>query len=332
MSTTEVSLPRRDDTFKGRAASVEWPTVFIGLTILGLYALVTLAHNRLPTFGVIMALGVIAAWWSSFQHELIHGHPFASDRVNEVIGSFAMTLWIPYRVYKSLHLQHHRGEALTDPFDDPESFYCHEDRWQRANRLRRMVMWVNRTFVGRMIIGPPIAVAGFLGSEMTRLRRHDRTAWRDWSHHAVWITVTGVWAFGVAGVPVWQYVLGTMWVGTSIIQIRSFAEHLYQPDPNARTAFVDGFFPFGVLFLFNNMHHAHHARPSVPWYQLPKLADHLGSRDAAKAGAGYYRGYREVLQLYGVKPFCVPVDPSTPSGAALLATRYATSSGPVTAG
>ena len=340
MSTPASSLPQRDTTFtdratskghgsqtsdatfKGCATSVEWPTVAVGIVILGLYGAVTLTHHRLPALAVIAALGLISGWWSSFQHELIHGHPFALERLNALFGGFAMSLWIPFGTFKTLHLRHHRGAALTDPFEDPESFYYDEDRWRRANGLVRAVMWCNRTFVGRLIIGPPISLAAFFASEAKRLTSGDRGAWSEWSTHAVWVAITAVWAFGVAGVPVWQYVLGTVWVGTSVILIRSFAEHLWRPEPGERTAFVDGFFPFGLLFLFNNMHHAHHARPAVPWYELPRLADQLGSREAAGATAGYYRGYREIIRLYGVKPFSVPVYPPTPDGAALVAARH----------
>ncbi len=329
MSRTTRALPPRDTTFSGRADRVEWPTVAIGVLILGLYVAVTLGHRHLPALAVIVALGVISGWWSSVQHEIIHGHPFPSGRVNDLVGGFAMSLWIPFRVYKSLHLRHHRDALLTDPFEDPESFYCDAERWRRANPLVRSVMWCNRTFVGRMILGPPIALVRFLGSEFARLRRRERSAWTDWSTHLVWVAIALVWAFGIARVPVWEYVLGTVWLGTSVIQIRSFAEHLWQPESSSRTAFVDGFFPFGVLFLFNNMHNTHHARPMVPWYQLPRLADHLGSRTAADLGAGYYKGYREIIKLYGVKPFGVPVHPSTPEGSALVAARYGTPAGTV---
>lgn len=329
MSTTAESLARIDTTFKGRATSTEWPTVAIGVVILGLYVAVTLGHRSLPAIVVVAALGAISGWWSSFQHELVHGHPFPSERANEILGGFAMSLWIPFGVFKSLHLRHHRGAALTDPFDDPESFYYGQDRWRRANPLVRSVMWCNRTFAGRMIVGPPIALAAFFGSETKRLRSGDRVARRDWSRHGVWVAITAGWAFGVAGVPVWQYILGAVWIGTSVILIRSFAEHLWQPDPDARTAFVDGFFPFGLLFLFNNMHHAHHARPTVPWYQIPRLAKQLGSRAAAHSSAGYYRGYRDLIRLYGARPFCVPVHPATPDGAALLSARPRSASGSV---
>jgi fatty acid desaturase len=29
----------------------------------------------------------------------------------------------PFRRFKALHLRHHADERLTDPFDDPESYY-----------------------------------------------------------------------------------------------------------------------------------------------------------------------------------------------------------------
>ena len=34
----------------------------------------------------------------------------------------------PFRRFKALHLRHHADERLTDPFDDPESYY--QALWQ----------------------------------------------------------------------------------------------------------------------------------------------------------------------------------------------------------
>jgi fatty acid desaturase len=333
MSTTAASLPPSEQTtFSGRATSIEWPTVALGGVILGLYLALTLNHRHVPTAILIVLLGVISGWWSSFQHELIHGHPFRSNRANELFGSFAMDLWIPFRVYKGLHLRHHQGASLTDPFDDPESFYRDSTQWNRANRLVRGVWWCNRTFVGRMVIGPPTAFVGFFRNEFRRLLRNESSARREWAVHAPWFAIAAFWAFGIARVPVWQYVVGTVWVGTAVIQIRSFAEHVWRPDNDDRTAFVDGYFPFGLLFLFNNMHNAHHARPSVPWYQLPRLAKHLGSRADAATGAGYYRGYRDVIKRYAFTPFSVPVYPPSDDGVALDAARLPQTTGAVLPG
>jgi fatty acid desaturase len=66
---------------------------------------------------------------------------------------------------------------------------------------------------------------------------------------------------------------------------------------------------FGVLFLFNNLHHTHHARPGVAWYRLPALTEQLGSADVARNGAGFYRGYVEVVRRFAFRPFDTPVNP-----------------------
>lgn len=318
-----IDAAQASATFRGRATSIEWPTAVLGVVIVGCYAGITLEHRDLPVVVFVALLAIVTAWWSSFQHELLHGHPFPNGHVNDAIGSLTLSLWVPYRVYKATHLRHHRDQFLTDPFEDPESFYCDPDRWRRASSPVRALMWVNRTFLGRMVIGPGVAIGRFLSVEVRRIVGREESAWRDWLVHCLSIAVTLAWAFGVAKVPAVPYLLGTMWFGTAVMLVRSFAEHLWRPEGLTRSAFVEGRFPFGLLFLFNNMHHAHHARPTVPWYELPRLADHLGSRDAARDGAGYYRGYREVVARFGLRPFCVPVDPATPEGQAMLAALIA---------
>ena len=38
-----------------------------------------------------------------------------------------LALWIPYESYRISHLMHHRDDRLTDPLDDPESYYWMPD-------------------------------------------------------------------------------------------------------------------------------------------------------------------------------------------------------------
>ena len=54
----------------------------------------------------LAALGAwIIAWQLNLQHETIHGHPTRSRRVNEAIGSWPLSLWLPYSIYRSTHLR-----------------------------------------------------------------------------------------------------------------------------------------------------------------------------------------------------------------------------------
>jgi fatty acid desaturase len=312
-TATEADRLLLDSRFVGRSTGVEWPTVGLGMVIVSAYVATTWFHYRLPATVTVVALAVVTAWWSSFQHELIHGHPFVSQRINDAIGVAPLLLWLPYGAYKSSHLRHHRDPMLTDPHEDPESFYVDPQRWEQSGPIARMLLWCNRTFAWRLIVSPLCATARFTKEQMLLLLQNDRQARKTWVVHLPALLVVCVYIFGVAQVPVWLYLLG-VWGGTSLMRVRSFAEHMWTPDGRPRTAFVDGIFPFGVLFLFNNYHSAHHARPSVPWYQCRALARELDSRTVAKNGAGYYKGYREVFRLYFFRPFDVPVHPQTETG------------------
>ena len=65
-----------------------------------------------------------------------------------------------------------------------------------------------------------------------------------------------------------------------------------------------------LLFLNNNLHHTHHARPDLAWYLIPAAHSELGSDALAAAGAGLYEGgYLQVLRMYLVRPFHQPVSP-----------------------
>ena len=76
-----------------------------------------------------------------------------------------------------------------------------------------------------------------------------------------------------------------------------------------RSAIVRSGRVFGLLFLNNNLHHAHHAEPGVPWYELPARAAATGADAAAAEGAGLYRGYLDVARCYLLRPYAHPVHP-----------------------
>ena len=86
-------------------------------------------------------------------------HPRPSDpqskRVNTLIGTWPLALWVPYEIYRRTHLQHHNDSRLTDPLDDPESYYWTEEQWRALGRARaRAGRARNATFLGRVTIGP----------------------------------------------------------------------------------------------------------------------------------------------------------------------------------
>ena len=120
---------------------VEWPTAALAAAIYGLWLLTTFWYRDLPWWA-LTALGAwIVAWQLNLQHETIHGHPTRNRRINEMIGCWPLSLWLPYSIYRSTHLAHHRDENLTDPLEDPESYYWTSSGWGglgpvwRAGRL-----------------------------------------------------------------------------------------------------------------------------------------------------------------------------------------------------
>ena len=323
---TMQHLRSSDDEFRGRATRTEWPSVAIGVLILTLFVALTAEHRHLPTAVVVGGFAWTSAWWSSFQHELLHGHPFRNQRLNDAIGRITFDLWLPYTLYKASHLKHHRNELLTDPFEDPESYYRPTSQWSGSTRLFRIFLWINRTLLGRLFLGPWLSVARFLRVESGRVGRGDEDARMVWVAHVAAVAGTGLWVVGVCRVPTWQYLLGASWLATSLILLRSFVEHRWLPDGSSRTAVVLAEWPLALLYLNNNLHHAHHARPSVPWYELPRLAASLDSAEVASASAGCYRGYREVARRFLVRPFCVPVHPSEPLGHSMIVRRVTSTS------
>ena len=103
--------------------SIEWPTAAVAIVIAGALGATLLWGDRLPVPLTVGVLAVVAAWYNSLQHEIIHGHPTPWPTVNRILGSVPVTVVVPFERYRDTHLAHHRDEFLTDPELDPESFY-----------------------------------------------------------------------------------------------------------------------------------------------------------------------------------------------------------------
>ena len=245
----------------------EWPT---WLALAGCYTLWGLALANHAALGWWFAIpGAIAvAFHSSLQHEVLHGHPTRSARLNEALIFPSLGLAFPYRRFRDLHLRHHNDERLTDPYDDPESFYVSEGEWTLASGPMRRVRQFNGTFAGRMLVGPGLAMLGFWRSEARLLRNGDRRVRGAWIRHAIGgaPVLALVWASGIG---LWSYVLLAAYPGMSLIMVRSYIEHRAAEGADERTAIVDAHWFWRLLFLNNNFHWVHHRYPGVAWYKIP---------------------------------------------------------------
>ena len=91
---------------------IEWPTAALAFVIYASWLMATYFYRELPWWGLTAIGGWIIAWQLNLQHETIHGHPTRKRAVNEAIGCWPLSLWLPYSIYRSTHLAHHRDENL----------------------------------------------------------------------------------------------------------------------------------------------------------------------------------------------------------------------------
>jgi len=74
----------------------------------------TLVWGQSAVLSVLLT-GVAIAQFLSLQHEALHDHPFANRHLNEALVFPALAVFVPYRRFRTTHLQHHHDPALTDP-------------------------------------------------------------------------------------------------------------------------------------------------------------------------------------------------------------------------
>jgi len=289
---------------------VEWPTLALLGSLYAAWLGLVWFHPALPVWLWLPLAGLVSALWGSAQHEVIHGHPTPSRRLNAALGTPPIWLWLPFERYRRTHLTHHRDERLTDPLDDPESRYWTPADWQRLGRVGRALVQAQATLAGRLLIGPFWSVPRFWRQEVLAARAGHHGIVGVWAWHLLFVGVLLGFAIGIAGVPAWQYLLGFVWLGTAIALVRSFAEHRADDLPERRTALVENSPILGFLFLHNNLHLAHHRWPSVPWYRLPALYRARRAELVALNGGLVYDGYGEVFRRFLLRPHDAPVHPT----------------------
>jgi fatty acid desaturase len=278
------------------------PTWLVAVLAYGGWIALTLGYHALPWWAVLPAAGYIMALYGSLQHETIHGHPTRWPWVNETLAWAPLWLWLPYPIYRDEHRTHHDDEILTDPFADPESKYAAPADWPRFGRLRRGVLCFNTTLLGRLAIGPALAIGDFLRRELRAVIAGEPGRRRVWALHALALVPVLAWLWTCA-IPLWAYVLLFVYPGLSLTLLRSFGEHIASADPKARTVTVEAGPLFSLLFLNNNLHALHHARPELPWYALRRLARELPHPRLR------YGGYGEIARRFLLRPVHPPVHP-----------------------
>ncbi len=279
-----------------RRNDIEWPTVALLAACYAAWLGVTWLSSSFGAWLVLLAAPLVTLH-SSLQHEALHGHPTRSARLNELLVFLPLGLLFPFRRFKTLHLRHHNDQSLTDPYDDPESFYLAAADWRQLPGWMKKVLEFNNTFFGRFTIGPAVMLAGFVGSELRLVRGGDRDVLVAWACHVAGVAAVLLWTAAVCGVPIWLYV-GTAYLGLSILTVRTFAEHQAHERAGGRSVIVEASPVFALLFLNNNLHYVHHTYPRVPWYSLPGLYRARREEFLAANESYTFGGYGQMFRRY----------------------------------
>jgi fatty acid desaturase len=248
---------------------VEWPTVALTAVTYGVWILAGATLWPASPVLALLLMTLATALHSSLVHENLHGHPTRKRWLNEALVAINPGLIYPYRRYRETHLRHHHDARLTDPFEDPESYYKAAWKFRRMPGWLRALLEVNNTLFGRMLLGPVLGGAGFLAGEVQGIRSDAPGVRRAWLLNLLGV-IPVIAALIWWGIPVWLYLLTVVWGSFALISIRTYAEHRWHETPEGRTIIVERS-PLSLLFLNNNLHIVHHKLPGAPWYRLPRL-------------------------------------------------------------
>lgn len=280
-----------------RARAVEWPTVaLIAATYAVWFVAGTWLYGVAP-LAALVVLGFAVAIHSSLIHECLHGHPTRNAALNELLMALPLGLVWPYRRYKAMHLRHHFDERLTDPFDDPESYYRAAFQHATLPAWFQAVLRINNTLLGRMILNPLLGSVGLVLADGRAALAGDRAVIDAWLRHLAGGALVVLVVVTVFPVPFWLYLLVPAWLGQSIIALRTFAEHQWSETPGGRTIIVERS-PFAFVFLYNNLHVVHHALPTVAWYRLPALYRERRAEWIARNGGYVFPNYTALARQW----------------------------------
>jgi fatty acid desaturase len=283
-------------------AAVEAPTLLLILFAFAAWLLVTRRVAHWPLWLVAPLGAVLLTLHASLQHEIIHGHPTRWRAVNRALGMVPLALWLPYECYRAEHLAHHINERLTDPHDDPESYYWTAADWARLNPVSRAAWRLQRTLAGRVVVGSFWRMGRFLVSQAWAVMRNEPHARARWGEHLLWCVPVILWVKVACGLPLWIYFLAIVIPANGILLIRSFAEHRAREAVPERIAIVEGSWILGPLFLFNNLHSLHHREPHIPWYEYNRRYRAVRDELIAANGGLVYASYFDVARRYLLRP------------------------------
>jgi fatty acid desaturase len=290
--------------------AVEVPTLVLIFIAYGGWLAMTLVYAHLPLIITAPVVAALITLHSSLQHEIVHGHPTRWPGINRLFAIVPLSLWLPYERYRRSHRQHHIDARLTDPLDDPESFYLTQESWRRSSAPTRFFLEAQQTLAGRLLVGSFWRVGVFLRAEVRALRLNQPEVRAIWAEHLMWCVPVLGWIKLVCGIPLWIYLLTMVIPANGLLLIRSFAEHRAHPQVRERVAIVENSWLLGPLFLFNNLHSLHHEAPAIPWYEYNARYRVVRARLIAENGGLVYSSYFDVARRFLFRRYDVLTHPT----------------------
>lgn len=276
----------------------EWGTLALIMGCYGAWLFAGFLWTTPFWLAGLLALPILAAFHTSLQHETIHGHPTRWPALNEALVSLPLAAVFPYQRYRDLHLCHHRDEHLTDPFEDPESYFWCENDVREMNDFQRHIFALNNTFVGRLVIGPLLTIIGFARTELWRLRQNQPGVRQAWALHGLGLIGLTAIIVTVFAIPLWVYLLFVVYPALSLTAMRAYAEHQAAENVGARSAIVEAHPALALLYLNNNLHIVHHASPRTPWYDLPDLYTERRQQYLTANENTLFLGYSDIARRF----------------------------------
>jgi fatty acid desaturase len=289
---------------------IDGPTLLVALVIYSAWVALIWFNAVLPWW-VIMPVGAyLLAWHFSLQHEAIHAFRGVPAWLRFAVVFPPLGLWFPFPMYRRSHSTHHRDVHLTEPGVDTESYYVKRSDWERMSGPRRALLTFNQTMVGRLLVGPALRLWILGVRETNRLRNRDFSHLPHWAVHS--LAVAGLFWFisEVCHMPWWKYCLLIAYPGLSLSLLRAFTEHRAAEDSQERTASVESNFIFGMLYLYNNLHVAHHLKPAMPWYEIPRFYRENRAQLLERNRHFVFPGYAHLARRFFLTPVFNPVHPT----------------------
>ncbi len=242
-------------------------------------------------WAALLPHGVLLVFLFTLQHEVSHRTVFSAQRANDLVGAVCGFVLInPATWFRYFHLAHHRH--TNDPNHDPElQGEKPQNRAQFAWHVSGLPFWRSAfaTLSGN--------AAGRVGHAYLPKGARHKVRGEALAHLAGYaVLAAGSFTMGSTAL-LWLWVIPAL-LGQPFLRLYLMAEHGRCPAvanmfENTRTTFTNAFLR---RLAWNMPYHAeHHAIPTVPFHNLPRLHD-LAQAHLVNTSDGYVDFHREGLE------------------------------------